>query len=98
MQNASIPPIPSHDLSGNRHAQLTARLARHDLRNRVSDNNARLLDLLLRQPRCDADLQCRLELPPLLLHRARRRHGHRLQARDEDAVGEALHRVSRSAS
>lgn len=48
------------DLSSRGYAELTVRLPRHHLRDRVSNNHTRLLRLLLRQASRNAHLQRRL--------------------------------------
>jgi hypothetical protein len=73
--------------------QLAVGLPSQDLCNCVSYRDARLLDLLLREARGDADLERGMELPPLVLGIAVGRHGHTLETGDEHAVRESLRGV-----
>lgn len=56
----------------------------------MADDNAGLLDLLLRQAGGDANLERGLELPAVVLGVAVGRQGHAFEAGDENAVGEGL--------
>jgi hypothetical protein len=81
LMNLSIPystnPFLSEGhLSNSRQRQLAAALPRQNLRNRMSDRDARLLRLLLREAGCDAHFQRWLEFPPIVF--AARGSGHAL--------------------
>ncbi len=60
----------------------------------MSDRDARLLDLFLREAGCDAYFQRRLEFPAFVF--AAGGAGHALETSDEDAVQKGLSRVSES--
>ena len=66
--------------------------ALHDSSDSVSDDNASLLCLFLRETSCDANLQSRLRLPLLFeLFRCQTEcTWHGLQSCDKDAVVQAL--------
>jgi hypothetical protein len=60
----------------------------------MSNRDARLLDLFLREAGRDAYLQCRLEFPAFLF--AAGGAGHALETSDENTVQESLSRISGS--
>ncbi len=79
-----------HSLLCYGHGELAIGLARHDLRNGVSNCNAGLLNVLFRQARRNADLQSRLDIQIIFLRTHVVENRHRLQSRYQNPVCEGL--------